>query len=164
MNLQRQLILKVAVGCFTSAAVFHAQAAGFYISEVGTPGSLGTAGVANTVNTYSADAAWTNPAGMTGLKEDEMLTGFQIHIIIAGTTQGDQLYSQCGKFVYHLFFQVVIYKHTDDIIAGSQGSCLHTQTSIKILNVVIFIPFIKNRTKVWLCVKKSDSGTLVQIM
>lgn len=52
-----------------------AGAAGFYISEVGTPGSLGTAGVANPTNTFSADASWTNPAGMTGMHEDSMLAG-----------------------------------------------------------------------------------------
>ena len=53
-------------------------AAGFYISEVGTPGSLGTAGVANPVNRFTADSSWTNPAGMTGLQQDEMLAGFQV--------------------------------------------------------------------------------------
>ncbi len=53
-------------------------AAGFYLSEIGTPGSLGTAGAANTTNTFSADAAWTNPAGMTGIEEDELITGMQI--------------------------------------------------------------------------------------
>ena len=53
----------------------HALGAGFYISEVGTPGSLGTAGVANPVNTFTADSAWTNPAGMTGLQEDQALSG-----------------------------------------------------------------------------------------
>jgi long-chain fatty acid transport protein len=55
-----------------------AQAAGFYISEVGTPGSLGTAGVANPVNTVSADSSWTNPAGMTGVVQDEVLAGMQL--------------------------------------------------------------------------------------
>jgi long-chain fatty acid transport protein len=53
-------------------------AAGFYLSEVGTPGSLGTAGVANPVNTFSADSAWTNPAGMTGVKQDSSLVGMQL--------------------------------------------------------------------------------------
>jgi len=57
-------------------------AAGFYISEVGTPGSLGTAGVANTVNTLSADSSWTNPAGMTGLQEDEVMAGAQLVVPI----------------------------------------------------------------------------------
>jgi len=47
--------------CHTSLA------AGFYLAEVGTPGSLGTAGVANVTNNKGVDAAWTNPAGLTGI-------------------------------------------------------------------------------------------------
>ena len=53
-------------------------AGGFYISEIGTPGSLGTAGAANPTNTFTADAAWTNPAGMMGIKEDHGLAGIQM--------------------------------------------------------------------------------------
>jgi long-chain fatty acid transport protein len=53
-------------------------AAGFYISEVGTPLSLGTAGAANPTNTLTADSSWTNPAGMTGLNQSEFLAGFQV--------------------------------------------------------------------------------------
>jgi long-chain fatty acid transport protein len=53
-------------------------AAGFYITEIGTPGSLGTAGAANSTNTYHADSAWTNPAGMTGLDEDQIVAGLQV--------------------------------------------------------------------------------------
>ena len=53
-------------------------AAGFYISEVGTPLSLGTAGVANPTNTIGADSSWTNPAGMTGLNQSEALAGLQV--------------------------------------------------------------------------------------
>jgi long-chain fatty acid transport protein len=53
-------------------------AAGFYLAEVGTPTSLGTGGVANPTNTYHADAAWTNPAGMTGLDHDSMVAGLQL--------------------------------------------------------------------------------------
>jgi long-subunit fatty acid transport protein len=49
-----------------------AQAAGFYLAEVGSPASLGTGGVANPTNTFGADAAWTNPAGMTGLNRDQI--------------------------------------------------------------------------------------------
>jgi long-chain fatty acid transport protein len=55
-------------------------AAAFYIDEVGTPVSLGTAGVANPTNTTSADAAWTNPAGMTAINEDHILTGLMVII------------------------------------------------------------------------------------
>jgi long-chain fatty acid transport protein len=53
-------------------------AAGFYFSEFGTPSSVGTAGVGTTVNASGADAAWTNPAGMTGLSEDSMLAGMTV--------------------------------------------------------------------------------------
>ncbi len=56
----------------------NAPAAGFYLAEVGSPGSLGTGGVANPTNTVHADAAWTNPAGMIGLDEDSMLAGLQL--------------------------------------------------------------------------------------
>jgi long-chain fatty acid transport protein len=56
----------------------NSMAAGFYIAEVGTPTSLGTGGVANPTNTYHADAAWTNPAGMTGLARDSMVAGLQV--------------------------------------------------------------------------------------
>lgn len=52
-------------------------AGAFYITEIGTPGSLGTAGAANPTNTFSADSSWTNPAGMTGLDHDEVLGGVQ---------------------------------------------------------------------------------------
>ncbi len=60
---------------FVSNSIF---AAGFYISEIGTPGSLGTAGVANPVNNRGADSAWTNPAGMTGLDESQFMSGMQL--------------------------------------------------------------------------------------
>jgi long-chain fatty acid transport protein len=63
-----------------AAVVFCAQpafAGGFYVSEVGTPGSLGTAGVANPTNNFGADSAWTNPAGMTGLEQDTIVSGLQ---------------------------------------------------------------------------------------
>ncbi len=53
-------------------------AAGFYLSEIGTPGSLGTAGVANPVNNKGADSAWTNPAGMTGLDKSQFMSGMQM--------------------------------------------------------------------------------------
>jgi len=52
-------------------------AGGFYLPEVGSPGSVGTAGVANVVNNFGTDSALTNPAGMTGLKRDQVLVGNQ---------------------------------------------------------------------------------------
>ena len=65
--------------CVIAMVVFHqkVQATGFYLAEVGTPTSLGTGGVANPTNTYHAGAAWTNPAGMTGLAHDSMVAGLQ---------------------------------------------------------------------------------------
>ena len=68
-----RLALAVSAGLLAQ----HASAAGFYLSEVGSPASLGTGGVANPTNTFGADAAWTNPAGMTGLDEDQIFAGFQ---------------------------------------------------------------------------------------
>ena len=53
-------------------------AAGFYVSEIGTPMSLGTAGAGNPTNTFTADSSWTNPAGMTGMDESEFMAGFQV--------------------------------------------------------------------------------------
>lgn len=53
-------------------------AAGFYVPEVGTPASVGTAGVGNPTNTGGADAAWTNPAGMLGQDEDSIVSGLMV--------------------------------------------------------------------------------------
>lgn len=71
-------IRAVSLGAILLSISELASAAGFYLTEVGTPGSLGTAGVANPTNTFSADASWTNPAGMTGLQEDTIVGGFQL--------------------------------------------------------------------------------------
>ena len=59
----------------TAAALLasgQCMAAGFYLTQVGTPTSIGTVGVTNTVNTWGADSAWAQPAGMVNLKEDSM--------------------------------------------------------------------------------------------
>lgn len=53
-------------------------AGGLYLSEIGSPNSLGTASSGNVTNRNVADAAWTNPAGMTGIKGSEMLVGLQL--------------------------------------------------------------------------------------
>ena len=55
-----------------------ANAAGFYIQEVGTPHILGTAGVANVTNIYGADASWSNPAGMAFIEQDQVFAGVQL--------------------------------------------------------------------------------------
>jgi len=51
---------------------------GIYLTEIGSPNSLGTASSANVTNRSVADSAWTNPAGMTGLDDSEMLVGMQL--------------------------------------------------------------------------------------
>lgn len=76
MKANRFAVLYLTI--LTSLFYSPAFAAGFYISEVGTPGSLGSAGVIDPTNTYTADAAWTNPAGMTALDEDSILVGLTI--------------------------------------------------------------------------------------
>jgi long-chain fatty acid transport protein len=76
-RMSNTVILSMAALLLGSTQV---HAAGFYLSEVGTPGSVGTAGVANPTNTFTADASWTNPAGMTGMHEDSMLVGGMVAI------------------------------------------------------------------------------------
>mgnify|MGYP000107883153 FL=1 len=69
--------LRVLIGAVSSLLLSAAQGAGFYIQEVGTPRSLGTAGVANATST-GADAAWSNPAGMAFIDRDQMFAGVQL--------------------------------------------------------------------------------------
>lgn len=73
----RPIISHSALAVILFSMLNMAHGAGFYLSEVGTPGSLGTAGVANPTNTFGADASWTNPAGMTGLQQDTIVGGMQ---------------------------------------------------------------------------------------
>ena len=58
----------------------NALAGGFYLPEIATPGSVGTAGVANVTNVDDASSAFTNPAGMTGLENDEVQAGMEVLI------------------------------------------------------------------------------------
>lgn len=81
MSVKLNAIRGVYVLTIVSAACVlprQTEAAGFYFPEVGTPSSLGTGGVANVTNTYGADTAWTNPAGMTGLDQDRVFAGLQV--------------------------------------------------------------------------------------
>ena len=57
----------------------QSMAAGFYLTQVGTPMSIGTVGVTNAANTWGPDAAWSQPAGMVNLKEDNVgITGLSL--------------------------------------------------------------------------------------
>ena len=75
-----------------------ARSGGIYLSEIGSPNSLGTASSGNVTNNELPDASWTNPAGMTGMDEASMLLGIQVlfpsvkfeaEIAEAGGTDGD---------------------------------------------------------------------------
>jgi long-chain fatty acid transport protein len=69
--------------CFIVISLMFAQhtfAGGLYLSQVNSPLSLGTAGVNNVINNKTADAAYTNPAGMTGIERDTLMPGFQLLI------------------------------------------------------------------------------------
>jgi long-chain fatty acid transport protein len=68
-------ITAAVAGIALLAAARAGMAAGFYISEVGTPGSLGTAGVGNPTNARGAESVWTNPAGMTGIDRRTVVGG-----------------------------------------------------------------------------------------
>ncbi len=71
-----KLVLGISVALlFTATAAF---AGGIYLSEMGTPFSVGTAGVANVTNTVGADSVYTNPAGMTGIDSDKVVGGIQL--------------------------------------------------------------------------------------
>lgn len=69
-------------------------AAGFYLNEVGTPGSLGTAGAANSTNNWGPDSAWANPAGLTGIGDRRiMAAGLQV---LAPTAKFDIEVAEAG--------------------------------------------------------------------
>ncbi len=68
-------LLAVMSGMLVLCAGGPVHAAGFYLPEVGTAGSVGTAGVINPTNSYSPDSALTNPAGMVWMDERAMSLG-----------------------------------------------------------------------------------------
>jgi long-chain fatty acid transport protein len=119
---------------FITAAVVlgvgQAQAAGFYLQELGTPHSLGTAGVANATNIESADASWANPAGMVFIQEDQFYAGGQVILPKIefdpniGTAGGDDG-GNAGKTVVvpSLFY---VHRYSDKVsfglsLAGTMG-------------------------------------------
>ena len=68
----------IFAGCALLLASGTSGAGGIYLSEIGSPNSLGTASSGNVTNRELPDASWTNPAGMTGLDEASMLVGLQV--------------------------------------------------------------------------------------
>lgn len=79
---QRQFewLLGICLAVISVMIGHDAVAGGLYISQVNSPVSLGTAGVNNVVNNVGPDAAYSNPAGMTGLERDTIVPGVQILI------------------------------------------------------------------------------------
>ena len=75
-----QYFLCVFLACVFSLFSQDSFAGGFYLPEIATPGSVGTAGVANVTNVDDASSAYTNPAGMNGLKADEVQAGMEFLI------------------------------------------------------------------------------------
>ena len=78
-----QYFLKIFKLLFFIGVLIHSHtliAGGFYLQELGTPSSIGTAGTARTTNHVGAETAWGNPAGMTGLEKTTMLNGAQVII------------------------------------------------------------------------------------
>ena len=74
MHALRGVLTCMAVSLVTESTL----AAGFYLTEVGIPGSLGSDGTVNPTNTTGADSAWTNPASMTGLEQDQTFAGMTL--------------------------------------------------------------------------------------
>ena len=79
MKIKPYIALAAFLAGAAMLAVEQSMAAGFYLTQIGTPLSIGTVGVANTVNNYGADSAWAQPAGMVDLKEDTVgVTGLTL--------------------------------------------------------------------------------------
>ena len=70
MKMRLDVALTAFLAGVAMLAAEQTMAAAFYLTQVGTPLSIGTVGVANTVNNWGADASWAQPAGMVDLKED----------------------------------------------------------------------------------------------
>ena len=69
-------------------------AAGFYLTQIGTPLSIGTVGVVNSVNSWGADSAWAQPAGMVNLQEDTVnAAGLSV---LGGKMEFDSSIAQAG--------------------------------------------------------------------
>ncbi len=78
-----QHLLGGGLAMLALTASMGSQAAGFYFEAVGTPLSVGTGGAANVTNNIGPDAAWANPAGLTGTTAPTILTGLTIAAPVA---------------------------------------------------------------------------------
>ena len=88
-----RIVVLVVTGLVMLASTNSSMAAGFYLSSIGTPISVGSAGVGNVVNNVGPDAAWANPAGLTGIKRPTILAGATL---IAPFAEWDEGVSEAG--------------------------------------------------------------------
>jgi long-chain fatty acid transport protein len=77
-NTTRAAIVAITVAVFSLTG--SALAGAIYLTEVGTPSSLGTAGAGNVTEHRAPAAAWTNPAGMMGIDRSVVFFGGQVAI------------------------------------------------------------------------------------
>ena len=79
---KRRLKFILAICSSVISFLFSSQAiaGALYLSQLVSPGSLGTAGVANVTNNVGTDSPFTNPAGMTGVMGDQVMGGLQLSI------------------------------------------------------------------------------------
>ena len=76
---QRTLKVKhVSAFVFAILIASDTWAGGLFFSEHATTDSVGTAGVGGITNTTTAEAGVTNPAGLTGLKTNQLQLGLQV--------------------------------------------------------------------------------------
>lgn len=90
----RWLPLVAVIAMLAAGPGQQARAAGFYLDNVGTPGSLGTAGAANVTNSWGPDAAWANPAGLVGTNQSKVMTASLQ--ILAPTAEFDPEIAEAG--------------------------------------------------------------------
>lgn len=77
---RRKTFLCLAVFAMNLLFSHNTLSGGLYLTQIATPGSVGTAGVGNVVNNMGPDSAFTNPAGMTGIQADSMMAGIQVAV------------------------------------------------------------------------------------
>jgi long-chain fatty acid transport protein len=97
-----------------------AWAGGVFLSELGTPDSLGTAGVGNVTNDRNASAIAMNPAGLSAIEDKEWLVGAQVGYLDA-EFKADQPASDKQDGGGWLGMPAIFYAHrvTPDIVLAA---------------------------------------------
>ena len=90
----RKSLVSLMAGAAMLGVTPHGMAAGFYLTQLGTPLSIGTVGVVNSVNSWGADSAWAQPAGMVNLRQDTVHTSGAS--LLGGKVEFDSSIAQAG--------------------------------------------------------------------